>query len=89
MGKTARIRDQQAVSALTGGAGFSRGAGVSRRHRGLGRGGAGSSSDVGLSRGCQALQDGFASQRSTVAAECVEAPKLLIILINSSAILTK
>jgi len=51
--------------------------------------GAGFSRGGGISKGCQALCNRSAFQHSTVAAECFEAPKLLIILINSSAILTK
>lgn len=50
---------------------------------------AGNSRDAGISRGCQVLYNSSAFQRSTTAAECFEAPELLIIMINLSAILTK
>lgn len=51
--------------------------------------GAGISSDAGISRWFQVLHNSSAFQGSTTAAECFEAPELLIILINSSAVLTK
>lgn len=78
MGEVAGTGAQRALRGLTGAAGLH---GCEREEQGSG--------EQGHSQ--RRRLPAFAQQLclSTVAAECFQAPKLLIILINSSAILTK